>query len=798
MPFTFFRRSACCIAVAALMTPLIQAQEFKPFLAIQTASPNVLIDVAESVAAVFDPADTAGLKEQLAPFKHLAGVNVAGTIGLALQVNKEAPYGLDAVIVLPINNLQTFAGNLTNFGIEPTMLMSMMQAQPGGKYVIPSPLGGVVAYQKQGFFIIATEGAADFAAVADPKKLFAELEAIQNNLTLGITVNLANITLDDVEMVLEKVAPMLAMFEMDIDPENIMEISEMSVSEVATPSQMQLITDTASFSLGITLDPKTLNTTVSTLQVPRKDSPLAEKFLKTKETPTQFAGFLHDTPKTVFSFSYLDYLTDAEIKDVETAIELMTEGFMEGLLESVDDNEDGVAAALFAEALVQWMTDAVDYFGENKMLDAVVSLDSDGTLLYAQAIEPALMKDLAERLFSLVPFMMGDGEKVQELLTARIETDYETVAGYSLSGLPNVFADAQEDSDIPAAVRNLPLSFYWAVKEDKAVALAVGLGAEKTEVALKAALTASSVPENPKHTALIALKPIGELLQAHLPSLQEALGEASEADIEQGKEMFGKLAAMDVDAKMMIVQEFPDDANLVKYQFDGKVFTAFQILMQPAIEAAQGAAKRMQCSNHLKQIGLALHNYHYEHNAFPSLYTVDADGKPLQSWRVLILPFIEEARLYDEMIAAGAMTKPWDHEDMKSFHNRMPVIFSCPDNPGAGCTYSAIAGQGLIPATAAGRLTGHSFAALVDGTSYTIAVVEVKQPFNWMDPTADIDLAELAKGINKPDGKVGSFHEGGTNILLFDAAVRFVADTVDPAILRALGNIRDGVPVSLP
>lgn len=65
-------------------------------------------------------------------------------------------------------------------------------------------------------------------------------------------------------------------------------------------------------------------------------------------------------------------------------------------------------------------------------------------------------------------------------------------------------------------------------------------------------------------------------------------------------------------------------------------------LFLPATRNVRPAAYRSQCKNNLKQIGLALHNYHDEYQAFPPAYTVDADGKPLHSWRTLILPYMEQ------------------------------------------------------------------------------------------------------------------------------------------------------------
>ena len=227
----------------------------------------------------------------------------------------------------------------------------------------------------------------------------------------------------------------------------------------------------------------------------------------------------------------------------------------------------------------------------------------------------------------------------------------------------------------------------------------------------------------------------------------------------------------------------------------GGVMTA---MLLPAVQAARSAARRMQCSNNMKMIGLAMHNYHDTWVAMPPLYTVDENGKPLHSWRVLILPFVDQSMLYQEI----RLDEPWDSEHNKRFHDRMPDVFKCPDNPaakpGKACCYSAIAGEGLIPAKKKGDMTAGSFARLVDGTSNTIFTIEVKEPFCWMDPTADITLDELAKGINAKDGRASSYHPGGCNVGMFDGSIKFFSNTIDKDTLRALGDCDDGRPVTVP
>jgi len=188
------------------------------------------------------------------------------------------------------------------------------------------------------------------------------------------------------------------------------------------------------------------------------------------------------------------------------------------------------------------------------------------------------------------------------------------------------------------------------------------------------------------------------------------------------------------------------------------------------------AAKQKQCSNNLQWIVLALHNYRDVNNELPPLYTVDNTGKPLHSWRVLILPYLEHAELYDKI----RLDEPWDSEHNKQFYNRMPPIYQCPSNPGKGCCYVAVEGI-LTP-----RI-GTSLASFSGGSSNTLALVEVRESFNWMDPEADIALSELEKGINA-GGQAGSHHTGGMNAAFLDSSIRFFDNDTPPSALVGLGS----------
>ena len=253
-----------------------------------------------------------------------------------------------------------------------------------------------------------------------------------------------------------------------------------------------------------------------------------------------------------------------------------------------------------------------------------------------------------------------------------------------------------------------------------------------------------------------------------------------------------------------------EDDTLVFRDIDGSQFAVPVVgmgvaFLLPAVQAARQAARRMQCTNNIKQILLAIHNHHDAQRGLPPLYTVDENDKPLHSWRVLILPYIEQQALYQQI----RLDEPWDSEYNKRFHNVIIPIYACPSNSitdtGKNCVYSVIghhsvlAGEAIRPGLPGqGGRPRDTFARIADGTSNTIAIVEVKEPFCWMDPTADITLDELVKGINTREGRVGSNHTGGINVGMFDGSVHFISNTIDLGVLRALGTCAGGENVATP
>jgi len=205
-------------------------------------------------------------------------------------------------------------------------------------------------------------------------------------------------------------------------------------------------------------------------------------------------------------------------------------------------------------------------------------------------------------------------------------------------------------------------------------------------------------------------------------------------------------------------------------------------LLLPAVQKVREAAARTQSMNNLKQIALAMYNYHDANNGFPPAYRASKDGKPLLSWRVLILPYIEQDALYKEF----HLDEPWDSEHNKKLIERMPKIYRSPASQAApGMTnYETVRG----PNTAFPGDKSIRVADITDGTSNTIMVVEVsdRKAVLWTKPD-DFELNEKS-----PMEGLGGLWPGGFLAAMCDGSVRMIRNTIDPKDLINLFNRNDG------
>ncbi|MDR1959591.1 MAG: DUF1559 domain-containing protein [Planctomycetaceae bacterium] len=207
------------------------------------------------------------------------------------------------------------------------------------------------------------------------------------------------------------------------------------------------------------------------------------------------------------------------------------------------------------------------------------------------------------------------------------------------------------------------------------------------------------------------------------------------------------------------------------------------------IRPSQEKLRKTQYSNSMKHIVLAMHTYHDVHNSLPAPYTVGKNGEPLFSWRVALLPYLEQAALYEQIMICHHEhpDDSWDSECYKPFHHINIPAYQAP-GAGPGMTnYSFVVGKAetQAQADALGLRVGVStpfpgpniwkgLGYITDGTSNTIAVVERREPVCWMDPTQEISLEDAVQYYNTPESRIGGLHKGGFFVGFLDGSVRFL------------------------
>jgi prepilin-type N-terminal cleavage/methylation domain-containing protein len=262
-------------------------------------------------------------------------------------------------------------------------------------------------------------------------------------------------------------------------------------------------------------------------------------------------------------------------------------------------------------------------------------------------------------------------------------------------------------------------------------------------------------------------------------------------------------------------------------------------LLLPAVQAARESARAVQCRSNLRQIGLALHNYHGVHSGFPPAFLGQASGwRASWTWTVFLLPYLEQGPLFDDLDRA---TTPFgggtDWADMPTAATQTPLaVYLCPADTGpdwnhrksgyAKSSYHGVLGNETQLVCAYADLIRQngvlfvnscvSLAEISDGSSQTLAVGECR-----LDPTATGKRGAIWAGMRgvtgetlwlsdtvwwanaEPDWRINgpseqafsSGHPGGAHFLLGDGAVRLVAETIEGHTLACLAARNDGEPI---
>jgi prepilin-type processing-associated H-X9-DG protein len=224
-------------------------------------------------------------------------------------------------------------------------------------------------------------------------------------------------------------------------------------------------------------------------------------------------------------------------------------------------------------------------------------------------------------------------------------------------------------------------------------------------------------------------------------------------------------------------------------------------LLIPAVQKVREAAARAQGQNNLKQIVLAMHNFHDRHGAFPRAAPFrSADGKQLLSWRVALLPYIGENGLYNQF----KLDEPWDSPNNIRLLNMIPRVYLRPGevNDGSGKThYQVFVGAGTIfddrslpkkPQMAGTPEGGIRIVEITDGSSMTILVAEGKNAVPWTKPE---DLPFDPKG---PLPELGGASPRGFNVAFADGSVRFFDQNIPEATLKAMITRNGGEMFNMP
>lgn len=229
---------------------------------------------------------------------------------------------------------------------------------------------------------------------------------------------------------------------------------------------------------------------------------------------------------------------------------------------------------------------------------------------------------------------------------------------------------------------------------------------------------------------------------------------------------------------------------------------------------ARSAAHQVQTTNNLKQIGLAMHNYHDTYGRFPPQAIRSKDGKPLLSWRVALLPFLEQNDLYRQF----RLDEPWDSEHNRRLLQNMPAVYVDPHLPAGrlepGLTTFLVpltrqppaihvpldekqrrqptrTPQPREPVAPFDVPEGTPFQWITDGSSNTILVVRVApaaavpwtKPEDWV-----LDDAQPLKNL-------GSVENGRGPVAFGDGSVRVLPENLAARVFRLLVLMNDGQPV---
>jgi hypothetical protein len=207
------------------------------------------------------------------------------------------------------------------------------------------------------------------------------------------------------------------------------------------------------------------------------------------------------------------------------------------------------------------------------------------------------------------------------------------------------------------------------------------------------------------------------------------------------------------------------------------------------IEEARETSRRATCYKNISEISKAIYTYRAIRGNWPPAFVADQSGRPLHSWRVLILPYLGYQNIYD----AYHFDEPWDGPNNRKLHGLMLEVFRCPSEGGNSSDTSYVAIVGPQTAWPGPTSAPNTFP---DGEGRTLLVVETRDSdIHWMEPR-DITVEQLVGRVNPQTGSGSSSSHPGTVWVSFaDHCCRELPKRLTSEQLRALLTIDGGEPI---
>jgi hypothetical protein len=299
--------------------------------------------------------------------------------------------------------------------------------------------------------------------------------------------------------------------------------------------------------------------------------------------------------------------------------------------------------------------------------------------------------------------------------------------------------------------------------------------ASSAEAADKLAATLTKAAEQMKAQARVEIAK----LKADADPIQQAMGRYQERMLASTHEALMPVREGDKFVVFRAIGGEGDATLLASVAVSGILLG----LLLPAVQAAREAARRAQSMNNMKNIMLALLNYESANKSFPAYANFSPDGKPLLSWRVHVLPYLEQQDLYKQF----HLDEPWDSVHNKTLIEKMPAFYldqSSGRLPTEGQThYLGVKGAGML---FNGSDKGTEIRAISDGMSRTIAVLQVndERATTWTKPDDwELDLQNPLSGL------LGPMHPGIFIAGFADGSVRLINESIDPSTFKGMLTI---------